>query len=518
MRLKRIQDDFRVTELLRDEDDVLGPGDHTLHRVTKKGLTTFEAADVLARGAGVERDRIAYAGLKDKDGITGQFMTVEGGRPYRHKEPQLTITPIGSAKRALTSDDVEGNAFEVVVRDLTGDDMRRLRINLAQVREHGLPNYFDDQRFGCLRHGQGFVVRDLLRGDFEAALKALLTAPSPFGAEKVEAYKAGIARRWGDWGELRSYCRDRRGSSVFAHLAEHPGDFAGALERGIASREKTIHLFAYQSYLWNRALGLEVLRVVPEEDRVWLPGDAGPLPTWRTLSPEARAELESFELPLLGPGVELGDRARRHYEAVFRAEGFRMEDFLALDLSGFRPLAEPRAIGMDPEFLRAAPSEPDELHRKKQKMRVRFTLPRGRYATLVLKRLLAPTEAGARRPRLWISRHELIWPEDDGTVPSRLELEARRKAEREERERRERRGRRGDDRRGPRREGSWGERRDRGERGERGGRDDDRPGRGERRGPERDQRRGGTDDRRGPKRKGRGPGSPWQERERRPSR
>ena len=39
-------------------------------------------------------------------------------------------------------------------------------------------NYFDSQRFGSLKHGQGFIVKDLMRGDFEVALRNVLARPS----------------------------------------------------------------------------------------------------------------------------------------------------------------------------------------------------------------------------------------------------------------------------------------------------------------------------------------------------
>ena len=111
MRLKRTQQDFRVTEQL-DEERLLGDGPYTVYRVTKRGLTTFEAIDQVAQAAGVEREAIAVAGLKDKDGVTGQFMTVEGGRRVNLKETTITVRPIGRAPRALTAEDSTGNSFE----------------------------------------------------------------------------------------------------------------------------------------------------------------------------------------------------------------------------------------------------------------------------------------------------------------------------------------------------------------------------------------------------------------------
>ena len=416
MRLKGVQTDFRVTELLSDEAAIKGPGPLQLYRVTKRGLTTFEAADRLAREAGVDRSSVCYAGLKDKDGITGQYMTVEGGNPVKLKEPGLAIFHAGGAVRALNSQDSVGNAFEITVRDLAGDDMRRIRVNIEEVKRLGLPNYFDDQRFGCLRHGQGFVARRLIVGDPESVLRVLLAAPSRFGAEHIERYKEGIQRRWGDWEALAAFARGARGAAAFERLRAYPKDFAGALERGISSREKTIHLFAYQSHLWNRAVALRVQQSVHGADLAWLPGDAGPLPVWRNGNDELAESIAASDIPLLGVGAELNAESRRLYESVLRSEGFTIEQFLALDYAGFRPLSEHRPAVIWPEFLRAAPAEIDDMFWHRHKMRLRFTLGRGQYATLVCKRLMMPTEPRYRRLRLWVSRHALEYPEDDGST------------------------------------------------------------------------------------------------------
>ena len=425
MRLKRTQNDFRVTELL-DDDKLGGDGSFAVYRVTKRGLTTFEAADVLAQGAGVERSAVAYAGLKDKDGVTSQIMTVEGGKPVTFRDKALTIRPLGRSARAIESTDSNGNSFEIVVRDLEGDDMRRIRVNMEELKTLGIPNYFDDQRFGCLRHGQGFVVRHLLKGNHEMALRALLAAPSRYGGEKVEMFKKGIQNRWGNWSELADYCRGRRGATVFEHLKANPEDFKGALERGISTRERTIHLFAYQSYLWNQAAGFQVLKLVGEENSAWLPCDAAGLPVYRKLEPAQVEQLKDFQLPLLGPDGERSAEVEALYQKVFRHEGLPMSAFLELDLSGFRPQAEDRPFLVFPEYLRAAPAEDDEIYRRRRKMRIRFTLPRGHYATLVCKRLVMPTEKDYPQLRIWIARHPLDWPDDKGKLSGVADYDDRR--------------------------------------------------------------------------------------------
>lgn len=425
MRLKRTQNDFRVTELF-DDSRLLADGPFAVYRMTKRGLTTFEAADILAKGAGVERTAVSYAGLKDKDGVTSQIMTVQGGKPVTFRDKALTVRPIGRSDRAIESKDSKGNSFEIVLRDLEADDMRRIRVNMAEIKKVGIPNYFDDQRFGCLRHGQGFVARLLLKGQPELALRAMLAAPSRYGAEPVEKFKRGIQDRWGNWSELASYCRARRGATVFEHLKDNPEDFIGAMERGIATRERTIHLFAYQSYLWNKAAGLFVQEVAGEGHVAWMPCDAGSLQCYRNLDDEQIARLKAFKLPLLGPGQELDPEVEKLYQKVFRAEGVSMEAFLGLDVAGFRPQAEDRPFMVEPEYLRAAPAEDDEIYRRRRKMRVRFSLPRGHYATLVMKRLCMPTEKDYVQLRMWVARHPLDWPNDKGVVPVGADMHDRR--------------------------------------------------------------------------------------------
>ena len=439
MRILRVPNDYRVVEQF-------GPkllqksGNYRIYNITKRGMTTGEVSQKLAAEAGVDPKWVSFTGQKAKEGVAGQVCSVLGGEEVRLMDSELSVRQIGKLDRALENEDVTSNAFEVVVRDLKGDDMRRIRHNIAQVREGGVPAYFDDQRFGCLRHGQGFVVRELLKGRIESAIRSMIAAPSQYGPDHIEAYKYGLRKRWGNWEELASFSKGRRGQSLFAYLAENPGDFVGAMRMGFATRERTIHLFAYQSHIWNRALALWIHRLTEPDDLGWLPCDEGSLPVFRKLSPEAKAELSRAILPLPGQGATLDENAHRLYEAVFEAEGVDYQAFLDLDIPGFRPTSEPRPVLIHPEYLRAAPAEDDDLYPRGRKMRVRFTLGRGHYSTLVLKRLMMPTNLGAGRICMWVSRHPLVWPTDDGT-PQFFEAKPR-----EDRERRDGR----DDRRGGR--------------------------------------------------------------------
>ena len=96
----------------------------------------------------------------------------------RWSDAELKIETAGFAKEALDSSHSEGNRFQIIVRDLSPLELDRLRESIDPVREFGLPNYFDEQRFGNLRHGQGWIALDLLHGDTEGALKRLIASAS----------------------------------------------------------------------------------------------------------------------------------------------------------------------------------------------------------------------------------------------------------------------------------------------------------------------------------------------------
>ncbi|MCE9596031.1 MAG: tRNA pseudouridine(13) synthase TruD [Planctomycetes bacterium] len=394
MRIKQRLEDFRVRELLRP-DFVTATGEWRVYRVTKKKMTSMEAAAALAREAGVGAGEVFMAGFKDRQGITTQHMAVHHGKEVTIAASDLKVEGIGFAERELTSRDSDGNAFELVVRGLDQEELAVLRGNLQVVRDVGLVNYFDEQRFGNLRHGQGWIALDLLHGEHEKALKQLLATPSAADDPKTKSFRTALHHSWGNWAE----CRDIAGRfgqhhSVFEHLKKNRDDFAGAFYH-LASRLRLIHLYAYQSHLWNRAVaGLVRARTERSERRV-VDSEEGPLVY--PLSREKVADLgESFRLP--GPRLEdvTNVEQRRALEEVLARDHILPPDFDIRGVSGFQLKGEDRPLFITPGHLRVRPSEPDEENRGMALVKMRFDLPRGAYATLVVRRMLArPLAEGA---------------------------------------------------------------------------------------------------------------------------
>jgi len=391
MKLKHRPNDFRVRELLAD--DVLNEGGaHDVYRVTKRKLTSLEAAEVLAELANVAAGDVAMAGLKDRQGVTEQFMSLSGGKRVSLDTPELKIAHAGTSAKALSAESSYGNAFEILLRELTPVELRRLAAHKDVVGRLGVPNYFDEQRFGNLKHGQGWVAKELMRGNHEEALRNLVCAESEFDAGKLGAFKRELRHAWRDW----STCRDVAGRfgehhSVFDHLRRNPTDFAGAFFH-ISSRLRLIHLYAFQSHIWNRAVATYFARISGEE---------GARVGWTLEGPQVFPDRKlpidlswggSFPLP--GDALEgvQHPSQRELLEEALAGEGLRPEELRIEGVSGFQLKGEERRLFIRPRHLRiGVEGDRDE---RGGTARLSFELPRGAYATLVVRGLLARYERG----------------------------------------------------------------------------------------------------------------------------
>lgn len=388
MKLKHRPSDFVVRE--RVSEDYLRPrGRFRVYRVTKRKRTSLEAAGTLAKLAGVDPAKIGLAGLKDRQGVTTQFMSVPGGKVVHLRTPELAIEPAGFAEEMLASRHSLGNHFEIQVRALAPGAEARVESAAAAVREHGLPNYFGEQRFGNLRAGQGWIARDLALGHRERALKNLLCTASERDDPKSGKFKSALSQRWGDW----RACREIAGvfgahHSLFEHLGRHPDDFAGAF-RHVASRVRLIHLYAWQSHVWNRAVSRYVEEITAPADRISLPSPEGRLYFSRGKMEIDAAMHGRFRLP----GERLADvehpRQRELLTRVLAQEGLRPEEFRVEGVPGFQLKGEDRELVLRPGEI--------DVNASPRGLGLSFDLPRGAYALLVVRRILADVGHESRR-------------------------------------------------------------------------------------------------------------------------
>ena len=390
MKLKTKPGDFRVQELL-DESYLEPRGAHRVYLVQKRKMTSFEAAEILSALAQVQTSDVSMAGLKDRQGVTTQYMSVPGGRRVELEQPELKIRPVGCASVPISAQHSRGNEFEIRVRDLSPKEQVALKRNRPIVAKLGVPNYFDEQRFGNLRHCQGWIAKDLMLGHPQRALQNLLCAASPHDAGKLGDFKAALRGAWGDWSECREISgRFGEHHSVFEHLRSNPEDFRGAFYH-IRSRLRLIHLYAYQSHIWNRALALFLARISGDQGARIASSIEGLL----VFPDRFLAEVSEWKSSLRLPGVGLEDvdnpAQRALFEEILADEGLTAEQFRIDGVSGFQLKGEDRRMFIKPEKLTV---KADGRSEDRAAFMLTFELPRGAYATLVTRGLLAEPRKG----------------------------------------------------------------------------------------------------------------------------
>lgn len=405
MRLKAGPGDFRVWEELTFEP--APDGEFYVHILRKEKLDTTRALAIVAREARVDRGDVAFAGLKDRQGQTEQWITIRGRR-LEYRGEGIEVRFKGRTRRPLTSKMSRGNRFEIIVRDLGDDDLARLHRRLPVLAHCGYPNYFDDQRFGCLKHGQGFAQRNVLRGEWEEALHRLLARPSRVAITGDIRLKQSLERHWGDWEACAAFSRGPLYGRVFQHLLHQPMDFRGALAL-LPGRIKLINAYAWQSFVWNRGVSHLLEELLPLDERARLPSEIGDLWSWRHLDRSTEQLVDRLSTPLFAPGAPLG--APRFAAAVRRVladEGVD-PDALAPAVPGMELRTEARPLRVVPRDLNASAPIADRENRGRRSVCLSFGLPRGSYATLLIKCLFeAPRQrhrgARERPPAPWRGR------------------------------------------------------------------------------------------------------------------
>jgi tRNA pseudouridine13 synthase len=389
MKLRQAPDDFQVEELTDVRPGERGP--FACYLLSKTGWTTPDALFAVRRRWQLDARRVSYGGLKDRHARTVQHFTALHG-PRRNLTHQgVSVRYLGQLDAPFTSADIRANRFRIVVRDLTADARANAEAALAEVGRTGLPNYFDDQRFGSVTTGREFVARHLVAGRFEEALKLALTAPYEFDRATERQDKATLRASWGDWPACKAKLSRSHARSLVDYLVSHPTDFRGAIAR-LRPELGGLYLSAYQSDLWNRVLAHWLRGHVPPDDLRPVALRLGEVPVPVRLPEGVRAELETLRLPLPSARLEMDPAATwaRPLEAVLAEEGLTLPE---LRIRGLRqPFFSKgdRAAWCRPAGLSAEPGA-DENRPGRFKLTLGFELPRGCYATMLVKRITTLT-------------------------------------------------------------------------------------------------------------------------------
>ncbi|WP_142859763.1 tRNA pseudouridine(13) synthase TruD [Salinigranum halophilum] len=294
-RLREQPTDFRVEEVETVEaapaDSDVGDYAHLLVRATLHGWDTNDFAARLSDALGMSRERVSWAGTKDKHAVTTQLFSLQG--VSADDVPDVNnadVEVVGRLGRALQFGDLAGNEFSIRVRDLAcdtetargrvaavTDDLTALVDGTGERARVGVPNYFGHQRFGSRRPVTHVVGLHVVRGEWREAVLAYCGDPADTEPEATQDARAIVDEEAAsddpDWQRaldaMPGYLRYER--SMLHRLAEGSGEtedvdedarFRDALE-AVPSNLQRLFVNAAQSYVFNRIVSERLERGLP---------------------------------------------------------------------------------------------------------------------------------------------------------------------------------------------------------------------------------------------------------------
>ncbi len=351
--VKEQLEDFIVVEDLTLPE---GDGEWFLYFLKKRSRTTLAVIKELYRRYGMKKGDILFGGMKDRDGITYQYLVSKKDLGEMIQTATYTLWKIKEDVKPISRDLLKGNYFSVVVRGTADIDTSYL--------EKGFINYFDYQRFAVF--SEGIAAKLILKRHYKEALWSLLT---PGTRSVIRNYFMEE-----NFKQCRKLARTPWERRLFDFLRRKGPKYRDAL-RYVDGDQRAISMLAYQSYLWNKTVSFLVERYGDDIRYIDVAGQN--LAVARNLK-------VSFKVPFVTwfLAEEWWDLPKPVQEAitkVLHAEGFNDLYELKTKVYGYTLILRYRDMITSVRNIAKLKNE--------SAVRLIFYLPTGSYATMYLKEL-----------------------------------------------------------------------------------------------------------------------------------
>ncbi|MFZ4574301.1 MAG: tRNA pseudouridine(13) synthase TruD [Phycisphaerales bacterium] len=403
--IKQRPEDFLVEELPQYQP--CGEGEHIYLLVQKKGMSTLELVKLLENHFGVTKREIGFAGLKDKQAITRQVFSIHapGRRPedfpsISHEKVEVLWADLHTNK--LRRGHLAGNRFSIRVRGVKPTDVLAAKRVLDRLEVEGIANRIGEQRFGMLNNNH-LIGRAMIMGEHAEAARELLAPNAARPAVNAAARAAYAEGRLPDALDLfpRSAYAER---CLIRHLIR--GDSLKRAFFAIDFGMLAFYVSAFQSAVFN---AIADARVVSGELAALVDGDVGfkhanhavfSVDEAVAADPTTAERLAKFEIspsgPMWGGGMKAATgRVNEAEVAALLATGATVEKIADFTKKSRNLIAgERRALRVpviDPE-VEGGVDEHGAF------VRCAFELPRGSFATAVMREIMKPAEEPVEAP------------------------------------------------------------------------------------------------------------------------
>jgi TruD family tRNA pseudouridine synthase len=235
------------------------PNTQLYAQMIKYGCSTHSAIERVSKALNI-RKNIGYAGLKDERALTAQLISFPSEIPTLEQIlttpiPQVKITKLQYHTDFLRPGFLEGNYFTITLRTQTPINEDELKVKLDDIRQNGVLNYYQKQRFGGLRLENHRTGKLLAQGKIEEAVLNILFKDSPYELPLVSEIRKLGKEEWPNYQTILELYQELPQTFLYeikllSHLLAYPNDYIGALKS--IKDSVTLCIYGYTSLLFNK--------------------------------------------------------------------------------------------------------------------------------------------------------------------------------------------------------------------------------------------------------------------------
>lgn len=126
-------------------------GNFLILKIQKEYQSTWDILHIISQKLQIDEHKIGYAGLKDKNATTTQYISIPLIKEKFLKtlnSKSLKLLEVHRHNKKLNIGDLVGNRFTITLKNIKEEDLPKIYQVISKIQKHGIPNYFGYQRFG----------------------------------------------------------------------------------------------------------------------------------------------------------------------------------------------------------------------------------------------------------------------------------------------------------------------------------------------------------------------------------
>jgi tRNA pseudouridine13 synthase len=385
--IKRSSEEFRVSEIIDTSflANISSVQDkhhkYPLYILEKRNIDSNHAIFEIRSKLGI---KLKVIGLKDAKAVTKQYASSEQTKNIikEANTAHTLLTLKGFTKTPIGKSSLSGNAFTITIHDPTVSDISSF---IPEIKN--IANFYGLQRFGSERMVTHLVGKEIVKRNFQKAVELLLS----FTTEYDSAMSIEIRNKSRDPKKYSQIIRElpKRMDieyQVMSVLEKGKGPIAAL--RSIPINIRRLFVQAYQAYIFNRCLSMAILdgeNVLKSKEGDLCFEIENSSAFGRIRKYNSSTDLISQTVPairLIGYTFQSGKgRFDKIIEQIMSIEGITPREFY---------IKEMQELSAQGGFRQAPLWSKDFTFRGS--LTVSFKLPKGSYATTLLRELMKPDD------------------------------------------------------------------------------------------------------------------------------